>query len=121
MEVNWLVNWLRDTSILPSLLCTGIIFALFHISEISILSTIAQILSVKEVFDSPQILIIFIHILSQPWALVESKVFVINGLFSLVTWNAVILAFVLYRKGGKILVFCIGVHNDEIYIMMKYT
>ena len=63
--------------------------------------------------DSPQIWIIFIDILCQPWALDESKVFIISSISSLVTWNEVIVAFVLYKKGGKILAFCIGVHIDE--------
>ena len=60
--------------------------------------------------DSPQILIIFIDILSQ---LDESKVFIISSMPSLVKWNEVILAFVLCKKVGKILVFCIGVHIDK--------
>ena len=63
--------------------------------------------------DSPQIVILFIDIFPQPWAFDESKVFIISSISSLVTWNEVILAFDIYKKGGKILAFCIGVHIDE--------
>ena len=64
-------------------------------------------------------------ILSQPWALDKSKVFIISSISSLVIWNEIILASVLYKKGGKTLVFCNGVHIDEkniiknIYFFIK--
>ena len=58
-------------------------------------------------------------ILSQPWALDKSKVFIISSISSLVIWNEIILASALYKKGGKTLVFCNGVHIDEKNIIKK--
>ena len=65
------------------------------------------------VIHSPQILIIFIDILPQPWTLDEPKVFIINDISSLVTWNEVILAFVLYKNVLKYLYFVL------VYLLIK--
>ena len=39
----------------------------------------------------------------------------------LLTSNEVILAFVLCEKGGKILLFCIGVHIDEKILLKGFA
>ena len=59
--------------------------------------------------------------MTQPQALDQSKVFIISSISSLVTWNEVILAFVLCKKDGKILVFCIGVHIDENKLLKRFA
>ena len=51
----------------------------------------------------------------------ESKVFIISSMSSLVKWNEVILAFVLCKKVGKILVFCIGIHIDEKHLLKRFA
>ena len=68
-----------------------------------------------------QILIIFIDILSQPRASDEFNVFIVSSISSLVTWNEVILAFALYKKGGKTLALCIGVHIDEKNLLKRFA
>ena len=84
-------------------------------------SFLSNIIFKRTVIDSPSISIILIDILSQPWALDESDVFIINGISSLVIWNEVILASVLYKKGGKTLLFCISVHTDEKKLLKNFT
>ena len=59
--------------------------------------------------------------MSHPWALDESKAFIIRSISSLVTRNEVVLVFVLYKKGGKILVFCIGVHIAEKKLLKRFA
>lgn len=76
-------------------------------------SFLSNIIFKRTVIDSPSISIILIDILSQPWALDESDVFIINGISSLVIWNEVILASVLYKKVEKHFYFAL------VYILMK--
>ena len=71
--------------------------------------------------DSLQVLIIFIDILSQPWALAGSKFFIINDMSSSVTSNDVILALVLYENNGNKLEFFIGVHIDAKKLLKRFA
>ena len=106
-----LTGWCSLLGVCPHFLCTGTIFVFVHaFGYFFSFNDCSNIIFKGAVIDSPQILIIFIDILSQ---LDESKVFIISSMPSLVKWNEVILAFVLCKKVGKILVFCIGVHIDK--------
>ena len=110
------VNWLGDRFLLgfSPLFYIQELYAFFHNSgNFFSFNDFSNIIFKGTAIDSPQILIIFIDIMSQPWALDGFKVFMISSISFLVTWNEVILAFVLCKNGGKILVFCIGVHTDE--------
>ena len=69
--------------------------------------------------DSLQILIIFIDILSQSWALAGSKFFIINDMSSSVISKDVILALVLYENNGNKLEFFTGVYLDAKKVIKK--
>ena len=102
------------TRFLSSFLCKGVIFAFFKIFENYLsFNKCSNIIFKGIVIDAPQILIIFIGILPQPWALDEPKVFIINDISSLVTWYEVILAFVLYKNVVKYLYFVL------VYLLIK--
>ena len=71
--------------------------------------------------DSPQILIITIDILSQPWALAGSNFFIINDISSSVKWNDVILTLVLYENNGNMLEFFIAVVIDAKKLLKRFV
>ena len=65
-----------------------------------------------KISDWLQIFIILIDILSQPWALLGSNIFIITNILILVLWKDLILLPVLYEKDGKQLGLSIGVHIE---------
>ena len=70
--------------------------------------------------DSLQVLIIFIDVLSQPWALAESKFFIINDMSSFVISNDVILALVLHENDGNKFEFFITAHIDAKKLLKDF-
>ena len=54
-----------------------------------------------KISDWLQIFIILIDILSQPWALLGSNIFIIANISFSVTWKDLILLRILYEKDGK--------------------
>ena len=114
-----------DDNFLKGFLCsscfTGTTFAFFQISgNIPSFRGCSNIILKRTVNDSLQILIIFIDILSQPWALARYK-FVITDMFSSVKWNDLILALVLYENNGDMLQFFIGVHIDPKKLLKRFA
>ena len=71
--------------------------------------------------DSLQILIIFIDILPQPWALAGSRFLIINDMSSFVISNNIILALVLYKNNGNKPEFFTGVHIDAKKLLKRFA
>ena len=85
----------------------------FHISgNLPFLRDCLKISFNGKINDWLQIFIIFIDILSQPWALLGSNVFIVANIPFSVTWNNLILLPVIYRKEVQQLVLFIGVHIE---------
>ena len=68
-----------------------------------------------------QIFIILIDILSQPWALLGSNVFIIANISFSVTWKDFILLPVLHEKGGKYLALSVGVHIEAKQLLKMFA
>ena len=74
-----------------------------------------------KISDWLQIFIILIDILSQPWALLGSNVFIIANISFSVTWKDLILLPVLYEKDGKQLVLSIGVYIEAKKLLKMFA
>ena len=59
--------------------------------------------------------------LSQPWGLLGSNVFIIANISFSVTWKDLILLPVLYEKDGKQLVLSIGVHIEAKKLLKMFA
>ena len=106
---------------MSSFLWTGTTFAFFHIfRNLPFLRECLKITFYCKISDWLQIFIILINILSQPWALLGSNVFIIANISFSVTWKDLILLLVLYEKDGKQLVLSIGVHIETKKLLKMF-
>ena len=107
---------------MSSFLWTGTTFAFFHISgNLPFLRECSKIIFNGKISDWLQIFIILIDILSQPWALLESNVFIIANISFSVTWKDLILLPVLYEKDSKQLALSIGVYIETKKLLKKFA
>ena len=107
---------------MSSFLWTGTTFAFFYIfGNLPFLRECSKIIFNGKISDWLQIFIILIDILSQPWALLGSNVFIIANISFSVTWKDLILLPVLYEKDGKQLVLSIGVHIEAKKLLKMFA